>query len=355
MGQSSNLVPVSISRNERVKMRATEPPVTSTTFGDLGLAEDDIEDFLDKNTYALISDDNSSQSMLIVGRQVKNEFGGRCDLVAIDADGAIVVIEIKRDPKDCKARVEAFEMQSIRYASSFTRIITPDELAEQVFTPYLQRYKRDDLDGKDVHDHAKKQIENFLIVNKCGSTFNQKQKIMLIASGFDPETISACAWLRKSGIDITCVQISPMTHVTQNFLLIETILPPPELDDFLGSVGKVKASRGTIVSGINTPRSSRAKFMTTAEMMERGLLKKEDAVTVKGYPNSMAIIEDYRTVIYNGKPTSWNEWAKDVTKWSAVNIYANVMKDGRTLEEIRTAAQILLDQERDRAEANDEQ
>ena len=151
MGQTSKLVPVSISRDEVIKMRATEPVAVVTTFGSLGLIEDDIEAFLDGNLDILLSGDSSSQSLLGVGRQVRNEFGGKCDLIAIDSDGAIVVIEIKRDPKDCRARVEAFEMQSIRYASSFTRIETPDDLAEQVFVPYLQKYKRDDIAGKDAY------------------------------------------------------------------------------------------------------------------------------------------------------------------------------------------------------------
>lgn len=296
---------------------------------------------------ALFGDSDLAQNLLIVGRQVKNEFGGECDLVAIDSEGAIVIIEIKRDPKDCKARVEAFEMQAIRYASSFTRIESPEELATQVFSPYLQKYSKEEIAGKDVHDYATMKIKGFL--GNC-VTFNQTQKIVLIASGFDPETMSGCAWLRKNGIDITCVKISPLVHSEQKFLLIETILPPPELDDMLANVGKAKTPRS--VSNGNSPRVGRARFMTTAEMVERGLLNKGDTVYVKGHPNSTAEIQDHRTVLYNGKAKSLNEWAKDITTWSAVNIYANVMKGNQTLDEIRNAAQPILDQEGGRLETD---
>jgi len=78
--------------------------------------------------------------------------------------------------------------------------------------------------------------------------------------------------------------------------------------------------------------------MTTSEMLEQGLISKGDAVIIKDRPESQAIIEDYKTVIYQGNPISWNAWAKLITEWSAVNIYANVysVKDGKTLDEIRS-------------------
>ena len=123
----------------------------------------------------------------------------------------------------------------------------------------------------------------------------------------------------------------------------------------LASVGKAKISISSAAARSIGQRTVRTKFMTTAEMIERYLLKKGDIVSVKGHPESIATIEDHRTVIYNNRPMSWNKWAKDITKWSAVNIYANVMKDGRTLDEIRTAAQELLDQESDMLENGDEQ
>jgi hypothetical protein len=36
--------------------------------------------------------------LLIVGQQVINKEGGRSDLVAVDGEGNVVLIELKRDP-----------------------------------------------------------------------------------------------------------------------------------------------------------------------------------------------------------------------------------------------------------------
>ncbi|NVN91934.1 MAG: hypothetical protein HXX11_15210 [Desulfuromonadales bacterium] len=143
--EGSKLVSILIDSGKKISVM--EPPVEARTFGFLELKEDHIEAFLDGNLDVLFSGDDNALSLLPVGRQVPNEFGGECDLVAIDSEGCIVIIEIKRDPKDCKARVEAFEMQAIRYASSFALIESPDDLAEQVYVPYLRKYKSDKIAG----------------------------------------------------------------------------------------------------------------------------------------------------------------------------------------------------------------
>ena len=70
-------------------------------------------------------------------------------------------------------------------------------------------------------------------------------------------------------------------------------------------------------------------------MFEQGQLKAGDTVIIKDRPNSTATVVDYRYVSYQDKAYSWNAWAKEITKWSAVNIYANVMMNGKTLDELR--------------------
>ena len=112
--------------------------VEAVTFAELGLQEADIEEILRCNIDMLCGDE---ESMLIVGRQVKNEKLGRSDLTAVDNTGSIVLIEIKRDMKDIENRKEAFEFQAIRYAASYATIESPDELVKNVFAPYIEKYR----------------------------------------------------------------------------------------------------------------------------------------------------------------------------------------------------------------------
>jgi RecB family endonuclease NucS len=45
--------------------------------------------------------------ILVIGRQVASDFGGRIDLLGIDADGNLVIVELKRDrtPREIVAQV----------------------------------------------------------------------------------------------------------------------------------------------------------------------------------------------------------------------------------------------------------
>jgi len=102
------------------------------------MLENDIEEILRNNVEMLCDEE---ESMLIVGRQVRNEENGRSDLTAVDSDGNIVLIEIKRDKRDIEGRKEAFEFQAIRYAASYATIGTVDDLVKKVYVPYIEKYR----------------------------------------------------------------------------------------------------------------------------------------------------------------------------------------------------------------------
>lgn len=70
--------------------------IEQTSFKELGLIEKDVEEILRKNIEMLCDEENS---MLIIGQQVTNEEYGRSDLTAIDKEGNLVLVEIKRDKK----------------------------------------------------------------------------------------------------------------------------------------------------------------------------------------------------------------------------------------------------------------
>lgn len=113
----------------------TARKIEYTTFSELNMLESDIEEIL-RNSIEMLCDDE--ESMLIVGRQVRNQSRGRSDLTAIDNNGNIVLIEIKRDKNDIVGRSEAFEFQAIRYAASYATINEIEDLVEKVYAPYIE-------------------------------------------------------------------------------------------------------------------------------------------------------------------------------------------------------------------------
>ena len=114
--------------------------IEQTSFKELGLIEKDVEEILRKNIEMLCDEENS---MLIIGQQVTNEEDGRSDLTAIDKEGNLVLVEIKRDKKDIEQRKEAFEFQAIRYAASLATIRLKEELVQDIYSPYVEKHKEE--------------------------------------------------------------------------------------------------------------------------------------------------------------------------------------------------------------------
>ena len=75
--------------------------IDATTFSELNYKESDIEELLRKNIDMICDEE---ESMLIVGKQVRNAQHGISDLTAVDNKGNIVLVEIKRDRKDIEGR-----------------------------------------------------------------------------------------------------------------------------------------------------------------------------------------------------------------------------------------------------------
>lgn len=324
------VVPVAIARGQSMaKLGLGALPPTS--FKALGLREEHIENFIAANPEFILAD----RTAILIGRQVSNEQNSRADLVALDSDGSIVVIEIKRDMEDCRSRAEKFEMQAIRYAATYSRIRSVEELAEQVYVPYLQKFESHKIEGKNAEEYAKAEINRVLRSGSGATDFNAKQKIMLMASDFDKEVLSACAWLVQNGIDITCVRISPVEYGEQCFLVIEQVLPTIAMEEMITPIAKQVVSIMDTRDLSDEIRRSRTTLPTLSTLFEQQLLKPGDSVTIKDLPNSEATVVNNKLVEYQGASLPWNEWAKRVTGWSAVNIYANVKLNGKTLDDLR--------------------
>lgn len=328
----TTIVPVKIMNGQGIEKSGTGA-LAATSFKGLGLREEHLESFIAANPELILAD----RTAILVGRQVSNEQKSRADLVALDSDGSIVVIEIKRDMEDCKARAEKFEMQAIRYAATYSRIRAVEDLAEQVYVPYLWKFEPSKIEGKNPEEFAKAEINRVLRSGSGLTDFNARQKIILVASDFDKEVLSACAWLRQNGIEISCIRISPLENGEQPLLVIEQVLPTVALEDMLTPIAKQVIA----IDGNNDPdpddRKSRTTLPTISMLFEQKLIETGDEVIIKGRPEKIATAVNHKQVQFEGNNLPWNEWAKRVTGWSAVNIYANVelVKIGKTLDDLR--------------------
>ncbi len=186
--------------------------ITEVEFAALGFQERrDIQEWVASNPSIL------GEDLLIIGK----EFSGfdrtneRLDLLAIDADGTLVVIELKRDHSGTDAH-----WQAIKYASYFHH--AKDEDIVRMLADYGQT-SEEDATGK---------VLQHLDADDLGS-LNNDQRIILASHRFAPEVTSAALWLNEKAPDenlITCVQLTPYQDGDALYIQANTIIPVPGLD-----------------------------------------------------------------------------------------------------------------------------
>ena len=243
------------------------------------IKEKDLEDLIEKNPQLLNYDSESDeQDLLIVSRQMQSTSNKRSDLLAIDSDGFLVTIEIKRDAIDEKNRSESFEFQAIRYAANH-RTMDLNKIIN-AYATYLKNsnnqssgdYQTEAIKG--IYKHlfgefsaseyenspSGKDISSLNLVamkakleKKIDPT--EKQKIYLVAADFADDCLSACAWLREHQIEIYCFKLQPYRFGEKFYLNQERLIPPPALDEFY--VGTKEGKEAAQKSGITRAASIR--------------------------------------------------------------------------------------------------
>jgi hypothetical protein len=141
----------------------------------------------------------------------------RLDLLALDEDGTLTVIELKRDAAGTLA-----DLQAIRYAA-FCSTMTL-ELIVQLRSDYTKKDK----------EQAEREIREF--VDDDTELLKQKPRIILAAGGFDDQELTSCVlWLRQFGVDISCVEITPYRTADSPKLILvpRVIIPLPETEQFM--------------------------------------------------------------------------------------------------------------------------
>ena len=214
--------------------------ITEVDFRHLGLRERwDIQEWIATNPGILGGD------LLII----EKEFSGfdrtneRLDLLAVDADGKLVIIELKRDDTGADAH-----WQAIKYASYLHRA-SAEEIVN-VFANYLKIQK---------HEAEELLLEHIESDNL--DVLNNDQRIILASHRFAPEVTSAALWLNEKGSNedlITCIQLTPHRDPNSNVLYIQsnTIIPVPGIDDYIISIEDSTGRKTPIVRRKSSTRTS---------------------------------------------------------------------------------------------------
>lgn len=167
-------------------------------------------------------------------------------MLAVDKQGDIVVIELKRDrtPRDTLA-------QALEYASFVERL--DYEQLEEIFCTYI-----DDESANLAQYHH----DYFELDTDEAAVFNKDQRIVIIGQRITPEIRQTSAFLRTKGVRVTCVEFTFFKTEEGVRLLSSDIV-----------VGKEPAQLSRISSG-SLPQTSEKQFIESLDEYGKPVFEK---------------------------------------------------------------------------------
>ena len=155
--------------------------------------------------------------LMTIGREVPTPMGGRIDVLAIDADGNLTVVELKRarTPREVVA-------QALDYGS-WIRRMTSDEIAD-TFIDYQRRFLGETT-PKGIDDALQARF------NGIPDEINASHRLVIVAGELDPSTERIVLYLwEEYGVDIRVVlfrafQDEGRLYLTRAWLNEPTVLP----------------------------------------------------------------------------------------------------------------------------------
>ena len=184
-------------------------PFRSTAFGQHYL-ERDLEAWLEDNPEVM----TDGEPLLIIGRQLTTSLGGTLDLLGLDADGATVVVELKRapTPRDIIA-------QALEYATWVA------SLDQETVKQYAQEHLTRRGGGISLErawqltfgEGAQAEGEPGLGLTE--HRLNERQRILVVAEGVSERLAAVARYLRSQGVDITLLEYSYYETVSDEQIL----------------------------------------------------------------------------------------------------------------------------------------
>ena len=156
----------------------------------------------------------------------------RLDILGIDADGRLVVAELKRG-----LAPDTVEMQAVKYAAMASRFnLEALAAAHAAFKRSRGAAISEDQAAEALQAHA---------AGLTNETLHDP-RIVVVAQGFSPLVISAVVWLADRGVDISLVSFQPYKRASGEVLVtFSTLFPLPDLERSLISPGEAAAEVST--------------------------------------------------------------------------------------------------------------
>jgi alkylated DNA nucleotide flippase Atl1 len=225
----------------------------------------------------------------------------RLDVLALDPDGHLVVVELKRDEAP-----ETVELQALKYAAFCSRF-TAESLVEE-FRSWRAR-NGEDLDV----EAAVARLEGHLAedVGGLAGAPLSTPRIVLLAGGFTPATTAVAVWLRQMGVDITLRAVRAYATEAGPVVSVSAVYPTPSVEEF--TVSPLLAGRKREEADRRAARAEPAvRQLLTSGALDPGaelriLAAGPDADTFAAW----ATVGDRNKAVWAGTPSRPLRWASE--------------------------------------------
>lgn len=191
----------------------TFTPLINTRFAEAGLLErQHLQRMITSSPDAFFEE--LGESLLLLDEEVHpaEAVEDRADLLALDPDGAVVVIELKR----------GCDRNHLGQALSYAAMIR--EWDSEGLIQLLAKRR------SVAYPQAEEQVTDFLDADP--EAINKQQRVILIAEDFDYATLVTARFLTDAyGVEIHCYRMELSTHEDRQLLTCQRVLPVMDLED----------------------------------------------------------------------------------------------------------------------------
>ena len=211
--------------------------IDSTSFGQEGMLERaDLQRILRDQPEVL------EEGLLIISEEFGNwqDSNRRIDLLGLDAEGRLVVVELKRG--DTGGHMD---LQAIRYAAMVANM-TYQQVVD-TYQSYLEKRANEPSGTPVDEDAAETRLrEHFPSNEQDDAAIHTQIPRMILASENFGKELTTCvmwlndSWLREAGHEIKCVRLQP--HRNGEDILIEAsvVIPLPAASDYQTQLKKLE-------------------------------------------------------------------------------------------------------------------
>ena len=174
---------------------------------------------------AMIANDISilDRDLLLIGRQVRTGFDKYIDLLAMDVEGRLVVIELKRDKTSREVVAQLLDY------GSWIRTLKDEEIAS-IFDDYLREYKPESV--KKSLDEAF--AERFPDIKEIPEPLNDGHKLIVVANELDNSTERIVNYLADEyGVEINALFFNFFRDGEAEYLTRVWLIEPSQAENII--------------------------------------------------------------------------------------------------------------------------